>query len=145
MTTTNTAQPLPEQLRAEALDIGDKGAILLMLYNAAIELLEEAKSAIERGDRVEKGRQLSQTHAIISELLASLDFDIDGDLAEKLKDLYVFMLEQLVRANTNNDANSLNVVISLLRTLNSGWEGAVASERARVSLEKERRSHAAVS
>jgi flagellar protein FliS len=145
MNSTNTAQPLPEQPRAEAFDIGEKGAILLMLYNAAIEQLEEAKSAIERGDRVEKGRLLSQTHAIISELLASLDFDIDGDLAEKLKDLYVFMLEQLVRANMNNDANSLNVVISLLRTLYSGWEGAVASERARVSLGRKQRSHAGVS
>jgi len=133
-----------KQRRAEALDIGDKGAILLMLYNAAIELLEEAKSAIERGDLVEKGRHLSQAHAIITELLASLDFDIDGDLAEKLKDLYVFMLEQLARANMNNDANSLNVVISLLRTLYGGWEGAVASERARVSQGKERRSHAGV-
>jgi flagellar secretion chaperone FliS len=132
----NTAQP------TAALDIGDKGAILLMLYNASIELLEEAKSAIERRDVVLKGRHLSQTHAIISELLASLDFDIDGDLAAKLKDLYVFMLDQLTRANMNNDANSLNVVISLLRTLYGGWEGAVASERARVS--NERRSPAGV-
>jgi flagellar protein FliS len=133
-----TASPTP------APDIGDKGAILLMLYNAAIELLEEARSAIERRDLVEKGRHLSQAHAIISELLASLDFDIDGDLAGKLKDLYVFMLEQLARANINNDANSLNVVTSLLRTLYAGWEGAVASERARVSQENERRFQAGV-
>jgi flagellar protein FliS len=141
----NTAQVLKEESRVKTpLDIGDKGAILLMLYNAAIELLEEAKSAIERGDLVEKGRHLSQTHAIVSELLASLDFDIDGDLAEKLKDLYVFMLDQLTRANMNNDANSLNVVISLLRTLYGGWEGAVASERARLSQGRERRSLAGV-
>jgi len=133
-----------QQITEAPSDMGDKGAILLMLYNAAIELLEEAKSAIERGDLVEKGRNLSQTHAIVSELLASLDFDIDGDLAGKLKDLYVFMLEQLARANMNNDANSLNVVISLLRTLYGGWEGAVASERARVSQGRERRSLAGV-
>jgi flagellar protein FliS len=114
-------------------DMGDKGAILLVLYNAAIELSKETKSAIERGDVFEKGNHLSQTHAIISELLASLDFDVGGDLARNLRDLYVFMLEQLARANMNNDANSLDVVISLLRTLYGGRKGAVAAERARVS------------
>ena len=131
-----------QQITEAPSDMGDKGAILLMLYNAAIELLEEAKSAIERGDVFERGNHLSQTHTIISELLASLDFDTDGDLAEKLKDLYVFMLEQLARANMNNDANSLDVVISLLRTLYGGWEGGVAAERARVSEGHERRSDA---
>jgi flagellar secretion chaperone FliS len=140
----NAAKLIKEQHRAEALDIGDKGAILLVLYNAAIELLEEAKSAIERGDVVEKGRHLSQTHAIVSELLACLDFDVGGNLAESLRDLYVFMLEQLARANMNNDANSLDVVISLLRTLYGGWEGAVASERARVSQGLERRPGAGI-
>jgi len=136
------AKILKEKRRDETLDMGDKGAVLLVLYNAAIELLAEAKSAIERHDIVEKGRHLSQTHAIISELLASLDLDIGGDMARSLRDLYVFMLEQIARANINNDANSLDVVISLLRTLYGGWEGAVASERARISQENERRSHA---
>jgi flagellar secretion chaperone FliS len=142
--TMNAAKKLGEQRHAEALDIGDKGAILLVLYNASIELLQEAKSAIERGDLVEKGNHLSQTHAIISELLVSLDLDIGGTMAESLRDLYVFMLEQLMRANTNNDANSLDVVISLLRTLYGGWEGAVASERARVSQGFERRPTAGI-
>lgn len=136
------AKILKEKRRAEALDMGDKGAVLLVLYNAAMELLAEAKSAIERHDIVQKGCHLSQTHAIISELLASLDLDIGGDLARSLRDLYVFMLEQIARANINNDANSLDVVISLLRTLYGGWEGAVASERARISQENERRSQA---
>jgi len=137
-----TAKIAKEETAVNNRDIGDKGAVLLVLYNAAIELLEEAKSAIERRDIVEKGRQLSQVHAIISELLASLDLEIGGELASSLRDLYVFMLEQLARANMHNDANSLDVVISLLRTLYGGWEGAVASERARVSQENERRSHA---
>jgi flagellar protein FliS len=140
----NAVKLIKEQRRTEGIDIGDKGAILLVLYNAAIELLEEGKSAIERGDLVEKGRHLSQTHAIVSELLVSLDFDIGGDVAQSLRDLYVFMLEQLARANMHNDANSLDVVISLLRTLYGGWEGAVASERARVSQENERRSGAGI-
>lgn len=126
-----------------AVDIGDKGAILLMLYNAGIELLEEATSSLKEGDLVAKGTYLSQTHAIISELLACLDFNIDGELAQNLKDLYLFMLDQLMAANIKNDPKPLEVVGALLRTLQQAWEGAVASERAGISQESQRRSKAA--
>ncbi len=118
--------------RKSRTDIGDKGAILLVLYNAGIELLEEAKSAMKEGDLVAKGTYLSQTHAIISELLSSLDFNIDGDLARNLEDLYLFMLEQLMSANIKNDPKPLETVGSLLRTLQQAWEGAVAIGRAGV-------------
>ena len=114
-----------------------------MLYNAAIELLEEAKSALERGDSSEKGVHISQTHTIISELLASLDVEIGGEMARNLEALYLFMLDQLFEANLNNDRKPLDVVISVLRTLYAGWEEAIAAERERAQREYERRGEVA--
>ena len=139
----NTVESLQSGSKAHPVNVGDKGAILLMLYNAAIELLEEAKSALRDGDMLAKGAYLSQTHAIISELLTSLDFKIGGELALKLEDLYLFMLDRLMKANIDNDPKSLDVVTSLLRTLHAGWEGAVAAERAGVARSSEVRSAAA--
>jgi flagellar protein FliS len=139
----NTVESLQNGAKAQSVNIGDKGAILLMLYNAGIELLEEATSSLNEGDLVAKGGYLSQTHAIISELLASLDFSIDGELAQNLKDLYLFMLDQLMAANINNDPKPLEVVGALLRTLQQAWEGAVAAERAGISQESQRRNKAA--
>jgi flagellar protein FliS len=122
------------------VNFGDKGAILLMLYNVAIELVEEAKIAIERGEVAEKGRYISQAHAILSELLASLDFKVGGELAMNLESLYVFMLDQLCLAHMDNDPKPLDTVLSLLRPLYVSWEGAIAAERQRVSQDYERRS-----
>jgi flagellar secretion chaperone FliS len=139
----NTVESLQNSAKAHKVNVGDKGAILLMLYNAGIELLEEAKSALKEGDLVAKGTYLSQAHAIISELLVSLDFNIDGELARNLEDLYLFMLDQLMAANINNDPKPLEVVGALLRTLQQAWEGAVAAERAGISQESQRRSKAA--
>ena len=139
----NTVETLQNDSEARPVNVGAKGAILLMLYNAAIELLEEATSSLKEGDLVAKGAYLSQAHAIISELLASLDFNIDGELSRNLEDLYLFMLDQLVTANMNNDPKPIVVVLSLLRTLREGWEGAVTAERARASEEYERRVESA--
>lgn len=113
----------------------DPGTILLMLYQGAIDFLKRAKASLDSGDMVEKGRYISQAHAIISEFLASLNFEAGGELAQNLEGLYVFMLDQITTANLNNDPKPLEVVVSLLSTLKEGWEGAIAAERRRVARE----------
>jgi flagellar protein FliS len=128
------------QERTGRVDIGDKGAILLMLYNTAIELLEEAKTALERGDLAAKGVHISQAHAIISELLASLDFEVGGELARNLESLYLFMLDQLMAAHIKNEPKALDAVLSILRPLYVSWEGAIAAERQRIAQEYEQRA-----
>lgn len=132
-----------KQSAAGRVDIGDKGAILLMLYNTAIELLEEAKTALERGDLAAKGVHISQAHAIISELLASLDFEIGGELARNLESLYFFMLDQLMAAHIKNEPKALEAVLSILRPLYVSWEGAIAAERQRIAQEYEQRGERA--
>jgi flagellar protein FliS len=111
----------------------DKGTILLMLYQGAIDFLRRARASLDNGDIVEKGRCVSRAHAIISEFLASLDFAVGGEVAQNLEALYVFMLDQITLANLNNDPKPLEVVISLLSTLKEGWEGAIAAEKKRAA------------
>jgi flagellar secretion chaperone FliS len=136
-------KPRQEGFAIGRVDIGDKGAILLMLYNTAIELLEEAKTALERSDLAAKGVHISQVHAILSELLASLDFEIGGELARNLESLYLFMLDQLMAGHIKNDPKSLDTVLSILRPLYVSWEGAIAAERQRIAQEYEQRAERA--
>jgi len=136
----NAAEKSQSAAAASRVDIGDKGAILLMLYNTAIELLEEAKTALECGDVAAKGVHIAQTHAILSELLASLDFEIGGELARNLESLYLFMLDHLMAAHIGNDPKAVDTVLSILRPLYVSWEGAVAAERQRIAQEYERRA-----
>jgi flagellin-specific chaperone FliS len=42
------------------------------------------------------------------------------------------MLQQILIANAHNDPKPLTTVVSLLSTLKSGWDEAVASQRKRV-------------
>ena len=107
----------------------DRGTILLMLYQGAIESLKKAKNALGAGDIAAKGTYVSKAHAIISEFLSSLNHDVGGDLSRKLEDLYRFMLDQLMEAHLGNDARPLEVAISLLETLKEGLEEAVVQAR----------------
>lgn len=107
----------------------DKGTLLLMLYRGAIDFLRRAKGHLERGEIAEKGIYISKAHAVVAELLNSLDVKAGGDLGRSLESLYGFMLDQLMDAHLENNVKPIDDVISLLSTLNEAWEAAVAQVR----------------
>lgn len=107
----------------------DRGSLLLMLYQGAIDFLKQAKGYLEEGDMEQKGVYISKAHAIVSEFLGSLNVEAGGEVASKLERLYRFMLDQLMEAHLGNDSRALDSVIGLLSTLKEGWEGAVAKVR----------------
>jgi hypothetical protein len=79
-----------------------------------------------------KGVHISQAHAIISELLASLDFEVGGELAHEPRKPVPFMLGQLMAAHIKNEPKALDAVLSILRPLYVSWEGAHRRERQRM-------------
>jgi flagellar protein FliS len=100
-----------------------------LLYQGAIDFLQQARRHLEKGDMAEKGRYVMKALAIISELRVSLDFKVGGEVAHNLEQLYLFMLEQITIANVNNNPEPLTHVISLLATLKEGWDSAVSEAR----------------
>lgn len=104
--------------------------ILLMLYEGAIRFVKHAKKSLEENNIPEKGKYISKTTAIISELMATLDFKVGGQLAADLENLYVFMIDKLIEGNINNDAEALVVVEDLLKTLYTAWKDVIENPRA---------------
>jgi len=107
----------------------DRGTLLLMLYQGAMDFLKRAKAHLDQGQIAEKGMCISKAHAIIAELLSTLDFEVGGELSRSLEALYRFMMDQLMEAHLGNKAKPIEDVLALLSTLKEGWEGAVAQAR----------------
>jgi flagellar protein FliS len=114
-----------------AVTTANRGQLLLMLYEGAINNVKKASLAIEQGNLPEKGVAIGKAHDIINELNNSLDFNTGGDIARDLERLYHFMTEQLIKANMASSSNpagareDLRTVQKLLETLLDGWRGAV--------------------
>jgi flagellar protein FliS len=124
----NTARQL-QAYKNNQIVTADPGTILILLYEGAIEALKRADAYMTAGDMAEKGKQILKANDIINEFIASLNFEIGGELAQNLESLYRFMLDQILLANMHNDPKPLSTVVALLSTLKSGWEEAVASQR----------------
>jgi len=95
--------------------------LLIMLYDGAIEFINKAKKAILEGSLQEKIDNLERVNRIIEELLASLNKEVGGKIAENLEMLYIFSLQELAKANLKNDIASLEVVEKILLELRDAW------------------------
>lgn len=104
--------------------------ILLMLYEGAIRFTKQARVAMNDKKIADKGKAISKATAILSELMATLDFKIGGQLAQDLENLYIFMIDKLIEANVHNKVESLDEVEKLLNTLYTAWKDVIENPRA---------------
>jgi flagellar protein FliS len=103
--------------------------ILLMLYEGAIRFTKQARVAMNEKKIADKGKAISKATAILSELMATLDFKVGGQLAQDLENLYIFMIDKLIEANIHNKVECLDDVERLLNTLYSAWKDVIENPR----------------
>ncbi len=97
--------------------------LIQLLMDGALERMNGAKSAMERGDAATKGVLIGKAMGIISGLRSSLNMSVEGtDLPERLDDLYDYMGRRLLEASAFNKVEMLTEVIDLLKTVKSGWD-----------------------
>lgn len=116
-----------QKYKTSAIQSASKEKILLLLYEGAIRFTKKAIIACEQKDIAGRGENIGRAFDIIMELNNTLDHKIGGQIAANLEQLYMFMTDQLTRANVNGDPAPLRSVVKILETLYDGWVKAVES------------------
>ncbi|VCU69928.1 Flagellar protein FliS [Pigmentiphaga humi] len=106
-------------------------ALILMLYDGALESLRKAIGCIDAQDPLGKTQALSRATRIIDEgLRASLDHKAGGDLAGQLNGLYDYIVRRTMQAGIDNDAAPLQESIRLLDELREAWASIEPGDQA---------------
>lgn len=108
-----------------AVESASREKLLLMLYEGAIRFLKRAIIACDKGDVPGRCENIGKAYDIILELMNTLDFKVGGEVAENLEQLYMFMTEELTRANLTGKVDHLKNVLKIMETLYDGWKEAV--------------------
>ena len=98
--------------------------LIAMLLGGALERLNAARGCILGGDTLRKAPLIASASAIIEHLRLCLDHQAGGEIAQNLDALYDYMGRRLLRANLDNDADGIEEVLGLLRTIKSAWDDA---------------------
>jgi flagellar secretion chaperone FliS len=100
----------------------DPHKLILMLFEGAQQALDRSRLYIRRNEIAAKGEMISKAIMIIDHgLKASLDVEAGGQLAEKLYQLYDYMIRRLLTANIHNNLEIVEEVSRLLAELHDAW------------------------
>lgn len=112
--------PYVDEIDQEVM-AADPVRLVLLLLRGAKQSVEEARSALHRGDA--RGRSLAVSRATerIAELFQSLDRQRGGEIAARLSRLYEYMVHRLNEANVNQAEAPLSEVSGLISTLVEAW------------------------
>ena len=106
-----------------SVDTMSPGRMIVALYERLAVDLERAERAIEEADPSTAHECLLHAQSIVSELHDSLDTE-RWPGARNLKDIYVFLLFELVAANVEKDAARVASCHALVVPLRDAWNAA---------------------
>ena len=112
----------------------DRTELVRMLYASAMEAVRTARVELAAGRIAGRARAVNKAYRILSELVVSLDKDRGGQIAERLSELYDYMMRRLNEANFRQQDEPLAEVLGLLNTLAEAWAAVIqetASKNAR--------------
>ena len=95
--------------------------LVVMLYDAAICSIQEARAQIDQKDIAGRSRSINRCISIISELQSCLNHSAGGQIANSLDRLYDYMKRRIFRANVDQSVQPLKEVEVLLENLRSAW------------------------
>lgn len=117
--------------RETRIRTASQGQLVVMLYDEAVRQLDLALEIIGSGkvkpDTIERlNKAVVKAQEIVTELMASLDFDAGGEIAHNLFSLYNWFNRELLQANIAKDAIRIQAVRNMMSDLRSAWQEIAA-------------------
>lgn len=112
-----------DQYRKTSVETVAPERLLLMLYDAALKNINNAKKAIVQKDMNRAHQDIMKTEDIIIELMSTLNMDYE--ISASLYTLYEYLLHQLAQANIGKDTAILDEVNGFILDLRNTWNEAI--------------------
>ena len=105
------------------LECSSQRDLIVICYRGTIKSLNDAKQRLEAGDGEGFSDQIEKAHRVIFHLYTTLDMQQGGEIAQKLADLYAYVINQIYLLNATKNLEIVDGVIKIMSTLKEGWEG----------------------
>lgn len=110
--------------RNNSVNYASKNQLLLMLVDGAVKFSKLALKGIEERNISLAHENLIKTQNIFNELIITLDVESGGDWAKNLRNVYVFIVESLVKVNFTKSKDEMEKVMTLIIEVRELWHEA---------------------
>ncbi len=96
--------------------------LVRLMYQRANALVADSREHLRAGRIRERVQAVTRVHAILTELMISLDPEKAPEIAANLRKLYCYMQQRLLDANFSQTDGPLEETGRLLTTLADAWQ-----------------------
>ncbi|UCZ52676.1 flagellar export chaperone FliS [Bacillus shivajii] len=115
--------------KKNSMETKSPGELTLMLYEGCLKFIKRAEKAIDENNIEDRNTNLIKAQNIIRELMVTLKTDVE--VAQNMMQLYDFILNRLVDANTNNDKKALKEAEQFVVEFRDTWKEVIKIDRQR--------------
>jgi flagellar protein FliS len=101
--------------------------LVVLMYEHLLASLRRAGQQIRDSDIEGRVTSMARASDIITELLATLDFERGGDIASRLSALYAYFLNEISQISRRPDAERLERMTALVASLHESWVAAASA------------------
>jgi flagellar protein FliS len=96
--------------------------LIVKLYEGAERFLRQAQVAMRQRQTEIAHNNCLKARRIFIELTSTLNFELGGDIAGHLRDLYLFVIAHITEANLRKSPEKIDEVMPIITSLRSAWE-----------------------
>lgn len=125
---TRAAKMYAENSTHTSVVSADSGQLIVLVYERVFDHLKLARNALEVGDYgIEP---FTKAHDLIQQgLLACLDYENGGDVAQSLGAVYEWALREILNARLTKSPEKIQDVLDVLAPLYEAWLALAPKER----------------
>lgn len=106
-----------------SVEMADPHQLVNLLFEALNRYLSLSKVSIQNADVPAKCKNIGAAIRVLEEgLIAPLDIENGGELAQNLKSLYEYCVRRLLVANVKSDPALIDEVQKLMEPVANGWK-----------------------
>tara|TARA_Y100000589_G_scaffold18695_1_gene15509 strand:- start:15877 stop:16530 length:654 start_codon:yes stop_codon:yes gene_type:complete len=115
------------QYKRMKIETASPEMLILMLYDGAIKNIKISIQSIrgQEPDFQQSSNCLIKAQNIITELMVSLNFEIGGDIARNLFNIYEYINYTMAQCNINKNDHNLESIIEMLNDLRETWKEVI--------------------
>jgi flagellar protein FliS len=103
--------------------------LILFIYQETLKILNQVMFYFEKNNIEKRVSAINKCIEILNTLISILNFDAGGEIAVRLRSLYLYSIKKLTAANYDKDPRPVEEVIRIFKELYSGWSEKIEKDR----------------
>jgi len=103
--------------------------LILFVYQETLKILNQILYYFEKNDIEKRVNAINKCIEILNTLISILNFDQGGEIAVRLRSLYLYSIKKLTAANYDKDPQPVDEVVRIFKELYAGWTQKMENDK----------------